>query len=164
MRSPAGRRLALLVESSIPPPVADLIRQVGEERVRADTFELVRLMARVTGEEPVVWNSNTIGFGRYHYRYSSGQEGEFFDIGFAPRKGHLTLYVMSGLAGFEDVLSRLGPHTSTKATVRIKRLDDVERSVLEELVRECVAHLRRVEGEMGAIPRMSDIPPRTSPA
>lgn len=148
----------------MPPPVIDLIEQIDDERVRADAVELVELMARATGEEPEVWNSTVIGFGSYHYEYASGQQGEFFDIGFAPRKGHLTLYVMSGLAGFDDVLSRLGPHSPGKATVHIKRLEDVDNSVLEELVRHSVAHLRRVEDEMGAIPRMSDIPPRIPPS
>lgn len=147
----------------MPQAVADLVRRISDEKVRADTVELIRLMEDATGEGPTVWNTTTIGFGRYHYRYSSGQEGEFFDIGFAPRKGHLTLYVMSGLAGFDDLLSRLGPHESSKSTVHIKRLEDVDRTVLEELVRECVAHLRRVEKELGAIPRMSDIPPRVAP-
>lgn len=148
----------------MPPDVVDLIQKISDERVRSDTVEFVRLVARVTGEDPVVWNSTTIGFGRYHYKYASGQEGEFFDIGLAPREGHLTLYVMSGLAGFDDVLARLGPHESSKAAVHIKRLEDVNHAALEELVRESVAHLRHVEEELGAIPRMSDIPPRTLPA
>lgn len=147
----------------MPRPVAELIQQIGDEKMRADAVELSHLMAQATGEEPVVWNSTTIGFGQYQYRYASGKEGDFFDIGFAPRKGHLTLYVMSGLAGFDDLLARLGPHESSKSTVHIKRLEDVDRAVLEELVRECVAHLRRVENELGAIPRMSDIPPRVPP-
>lgn len=147
----------------MPRPVAELIQQIGDEKMRADAVELTHLMAQATDEEPVVWNATTIGFGQYQYRYASGKEGDFFDIGFAPRKGHLTLYVMSGLAGFDDLLARLGPHESSKSTVHIKRLEDVDRAVLDELVRECVAHLRRVENELGAIPRMSDIPPRVPP-
>lgn len=147
----------------MPPPVVDLIRRISSDRVRSDAVELTLLMARATGEEPEVWDSATIGFGRYHYQYSSGREGEFFDIGFAPRKGHLTLYVMFGLVGYDDLLARLGPHDTGKATIHIKRLEDVDTAVLAELVRQSVAHLRHVEDEMGAIPRMSDIPPRTPP-
>lgn len=121
------------------------------------------LFVEATGEEPKVWNANTIGFGQYHYRYKSGQEGDFLTAGFAPRNDRLTLYIMSGLRGFDDILERLGPHTTGKSTVHIKRLDDIDRTVLAELVTECVAHVRFVERSLGAIPRMSDIPPRQPP-
>lgn len=117
-------------------------------------------MTDVTGQPPVLWNDTTIGFGRYHYRYSTGQEGDFFTIGFAPRKDRLTIYVMSGLRGFEDILERLGPHTTGKSTVHLKRLADVDRDVLVELITECVRHVAAVEASLGAIPRMDDIPPR----
>ena len=141
--------------------VQDVIESVAHEGRRKDAAELSALMAEVTGAEPKVWSAGTIGFGQYHYRYiKSGQEGEFFDVGFAPRKDQITLYIMSGLRGFEDILDRLGKHQASKSTVKIKRLEDVDRGVLVELITECVAHLRKVEQELGAIPRMSDIPPR----
>lgn len=137
-----------------------LVEAVGDGRRRADVSDLLDLMSEVTGEEPKVWGSNTIGYGRYHYRYATGQEGDFFTVGFSPRKDRLTLYIMSGLRGFEDILGRLGPHRAGKSTVHLKRLDDVDRGVLIELIEECVKHVRRVEESLGAIPRMSDIPPR----
>ncbi len=141
--------------------VRDVLANVATDSLRSDAFQLLELLRRTTGEDPELWNSNTIGFGRYHYRYATGKEGEFFDIGFAPRSGHLTLYVMSGLRGFEDILERLGPHERSKSTVHLKDLADLDLDVLSELVRECVAHLRWVESELGAIPRMSEIPPRS---
>lgn len=116
----------------------------------------------MTGEEPELWPPNTIGFGRYNYRYASGQEGDFFKIGFAPRGSGITLYVMSGLRGFDDVLERLGPHKASKATVKINRVADVDESALRDLVAECVRHLDSVERLLGSIPRMSEIPPRTA--
>jgi len=140
--------------------VAGAIAAIADEDRRRDAAELLAIMSDVTGEEPRVWSTNTIGFGQYHYRYESGQEGDFFSIGFSPRKDRLTLYVMSGLRGFDDILDRLGPHTATKSTVHIKRLADVDRAALEELIRECVHHIASVEESRGAIPRMSDIPPR----
>ena len=140
--------------------VQAVIDGVANAGRREDAAGLLALMTEVTGAEPRVWSAGTIGFGQYHYRYASGQEGEFFDIGFAPRKDKLTLYIMSGLRGFDDILDRLGPHSSSKSTVNIKRLDDVDRGVLTELIAESVAHIRHVEDELGAIPRMSEIPPR----
>jgi hypothetical protein len=139
---------------------AELVEAVEDGRRRVDATDLLDLMSEVTGEEPRVWGSNTIGYGRYHYRYATGQEGDFFTVGFSPRKDRLTLYIMSGLRGFEDILERLGPHRGGKSTVHLKRLDDVDRGVLIELIEECVKHVRSVEESLGAIPRMSDIPPR----
>ena len=138
----------------------ELVDTVTNRERRADASNLLDLMSQVTGEEPRGWGSNTIGFGRYHYRYATGQEGDFFMVGFSPRKDRLTVYLMSGLRGFEDILERLVPHRAGKSTVHLKRLDDVEPTVLIELIEACVEHVRKVEEALGAIPRMSDIPPR----
>jgi hypothetical protein len=140
--------------------VKSLIESVADERRRTDASNLLELMRDATGEEPRLWSSDTIGFGRYHYRYKTGQEGDFFSVGFSPRKDRLTLYIMSGLRGFEDILERLGPHKAGMSTVHVRRLGDVDRPVLIELIEECVKHLRGVETSMGAIPRLRDIPPR----
>jgi len=141
--------------------VRDVIDAVAHQGRRDDAAALTVLIAEATGEEPKVWSAGTIGYGQYHYRYiKSGQEGDFFDVGFAPRKDKITLYVMSGLRGFDDILERLGPHQASKSTVHFKRLGDLDRDALVDLITECVAHLRKVEQELGAIPRMSDIPPR----
>ena len=138
----------------------DLIGEIEKDHRREDAENLLDLMSRVTGEEPQMWSSDTIGFGQYHYQYDSGQEGEFFKVGFAPRGQNLTIYIMSGLRGFDDILGRLGPHTASKSTVKINHLGDIAEVVLAELVRECVRHSEEVENTMGAIPRMSEIPPR----
>ena len=140
--------------------VQDVIDSVAHAGRRQDASELVELMATVTGQQPQLWSGGTIGFGRYRYRYESGQEGEFFNVGFAPRKDRITLYIMSGLGGFEDILERLGPHQAGKSTVHVKRLGDIDREVLGELVTECVSHIQMVEEELGAVPRMSKIPKR----
>jgi hypothetical protein len=137
-----------------------LVDAVADGWRKTDASNLLDLMSEVTGEEPRVWGSNTVGFGQYHYRYKTGQEGDFFTVGFSPRKDRLTLYIMSGLRGFEDILERLGPHNASKSAVHLRRLDDVDRKVLIELISECVKHVDAVEKSMGAIPRMSDIPPR----
>lgn len=144
--------------------VEALLAAVESDRLQVDARELVSLATESTGAEPVVWNGNTIGFGRYHYRYESGQEGEFFRFGIALRRDRITLYVMSGLRGFDDILERLGPHKASKSAIHLKSLDDVDRTALEELVVECDRHLGWVETTRGAIPRMSEIPPREPPS
>lgn len=144
----------------LPKDVAELIGGIGSEQRQADSTELAELMASVTGEPAVLWSASTIGFGQYHYKYKTGQVGDFFKVGFAPRKDKITLYIMSGLRGFDDLLEKLGPHQASKSTVHIKRLSDLDHDSLVELIDECVNHVDAVEKAMGAIPRMSDIPPR----
>lgn len=93
---------------------------------RADSEEVLAIMKRVTGEEPVMWGSSIIGFGSYHYRYESGREGDFFLTGFSPRKQNLTLYITPGFSAYEDLLAQLGKHKLGKSCLYIKKLADID--------------------------------------
>src|SRR5204863_7210923 len=77
---------------------------------RRDSEALVEMMTRASGAQPVIWGTGIVGFGRYHYRYDSGREGDWFKVGFAPRSKKLTIYPLSGMVGYDDLLSRLGAH------------------------------------------------------
>lgn len=111
---------------------------------RQECLALVDVMKSATGAEPKMWGSSIVGFGSYHYRYDSGREGDWFLTGFAPRKHNLTLYIMSGFALYDDLMSRLGKHKTGKSCLYLKRLEDVDRAVLGDLVRMSVEHMRRV--------------------
>ena len=115
-------------------------------------------MGTVTGEEPVVAGS-IVGFGPVHYKYASGREGDTFKVGFSPRKANLTIYTMSGLVGYDDLLGRLGPHKTGKSCIYIKRLEDIDRAALVAVIERAVSHIDQTVGDVGALPRMSDMPP-----
>lgn len=101
-----------------------------------------------------------MGFGTYHFHYASGKEGDYFKVGFAPRKADLVLYLMSGPVGYADLLNRPGrPHKAGKSAIYVKHLDDLDDDVLAKLIQRCVAHIDQVEADLGAIPRMSETPP-----
>ena len=123
--------------------VEDFLAAVDNEQRRADSVEVLELMRRVTGDEPTMWGSSIVGFGTYRYKYDSGREGEWMKVGFSPRKQNLTLYIMSGFSRFDDLMSRLGKHSTGKSCLYIKKLEDVDRGVLEELIRESVAHVSK---------------------
>lgn len=124
--------------------VAKFVAAVEDEARRADCAVLMEMMERVTGATPVMWGPSIVGFGSYHYRYASGREGDWMLAGFSPRKRDLTVYVMAGFQGKEKLLARLGRHkTSAGGCLYLKRLADVDLAVLEELVRDSVARLRR---------------------
>ena len=118
--------------------VTDFIDAVPQETKRRDSYVLLELFKRVTGQEPRMWGTSIIGFGKYHYKSErSTQEGDWPLAAFSPRKQNLTLYFMSGFDTFlaED-LSKLGKHKTSKACLYINRLADVDVAVLEEAVRK----------------------------
>ncbi len=114
--------------------VTDFLAQVADEKRRQDCLAILELMKEATGAEPKMWGSSIVGFGRYHYRYASGREGDWFPVGFSPRKRDLTLYFAGGLQPLDDLLSRLGKHTTGKGCLYIKKLEDIDRQVLKEMV------------------------------
>ncbi|NJB87036.1 hypothetical protein GGR26_002813 [Lewinella marina] len=123
----------------------DFLDTVEDPQKRADAYAVMNLMAEVTGEPPCMWGDSIVGFGTYRYRYASGREGEWMVTGFSPRKQNLTLYVMSGLKREEELLQQLGPHKHGKSCLYLKRLADVDREVLRELIARSVAAVRRNE-------------------
>ena len=111
---------------------------------RADAEILRNLMERVTGEQAVMWGPTIIGFGRYHYRYASGHEGEMCRIGYSPRSANLVLYV-GGFPKYDDLLAKLGKHKRSKACLYLNKLADVDMDVLEEIVRRTFAATEGVD-------------------
>lgn len=126
--------------------VEAFVEGIAEEGRRQECRALLRLMSEVTGERPQMWGSSMVGFGRYHYRYASGREGEWFLTGFAPRKQALTLYIMAGFRGYEHLLARLGKHKTGKGCLYVKRLADVDEGVLRELVAASVRKMKETHG------------------
>ncbi|GAA1975682.1 DUF1801 domain-containing protein [Microbacterium pumilum] len=114
--------------------VGAFIAGVTPAKRRRDADTLVALMERVTGEEPVLWGS-IIGFGRYHYRYESGREGDAGAAGFAPRKAATVIYLPDGVGAHTDSLGRLGAHTTGVGCLYLKDLESIDLAVLEEIVR-----------------------------
>ncbi|WP_170546347.1 DUF1801 domain-containing protein [Ruegeria arenilitoris] len=101
----------------------------------ADAKVLNALFRKATGFEPVMWGPSIVGYGRYHYRYKSGREGDFLATGFSPRKAALSIYIMPGYADFGDILSRLGKHKLGKSCLYVNKLADIDLDVLAELIR-----------------------------
>ena len=126
-----------------PGDVDAFLATVENPRRRADAGRVLDLMREVTGEPPKMWGSSIVGFGSYRYRYASGRDGSSLVVGFAPRKQNLVLYIMPGFSSHGALLSKLGKFRTGKSCLYVNRLDDVDLRVLEELVRESVAEMRR---------------------
>ena len=123
--------------------VEGFLNTVKDEEVRKDCFEIAKMMKKATKEEPKMWGPAIIGFGSYHYKYESGREGDMPIIGFSPRKQNLTLYVGLGDDSENPLLKKLGKHTTGKVCLYIKKLGDVDRTVLQELINESAKKTHR---------------------
>jgi len=116
---------------------------IEDDARRKDCAALVRIMKRVTKAPPRMWGPSIVGFGSYHYVYESGREGDWFLTGFSPRKRDLTVYIMAGFDRYDALLEKLGKHATGKSCLYLKRLDDVDLDVLEELIQASVEHLAK---------------------
>ena len=114
--------------------IEDFLNTVEDEQKRKDYLEIVKIMKQVTKEEPKMWGPSIIGFGSYHYKYESGREGDMMQIGFSPRKQNITLYVGLGDNTENPLLKKLGKHTTGKGCLYIKKLADVDKKVLQNLI------------------------------
>ena len=124
--------------------VTKFINSVDDEQKRNDSFEILKLMKQITKEEPKMWGSSIVGFGSYHYKGKSGREGEWMLTGFSPRKQNLTLYLMGGFDAQAALLEKLGKFTTGSGCLYIKRLDDVDKKVLKELVQASVKRMKQL--------------------
>ena len=109
---------------------------------REDAFVLLNMMARVTGEAPTLWGPSIVGFGRYHYVYDSGREGDNFLTGFAPRKANMVVYIVPGFEPYDQLLGQLGRYKTGRSCLYIGRLSNIDLLVLEEIVSLSVALMR----------------------
>ena len=121
--------------------VTDFLQAVQEERKRKDSFAILELMKEVTGQDPKMWGDSMIGFGTHHYKYASGREGDWFVTGFSPRKQNLTLYIMSGFDEYDALMKKLGKYKTGKACLYINKLEDVDLSVMKDLIQKSVVHM-----------------------
>lgn len=116
---------------------------IPDEQKRKDCQAIVKIMESATNSKPEMWGASIVGFGRYHYKYESGREGDWMLIGFSPRKQNITLYIMAGFDDYDTLMARLGQYSCGKSCVYIKRLSDLHVPTLQTLVKQSVKHLRK---------------------
>ena len=126
--------------------VEDFLNRVPNDARREDAFALLKLMKAVTRKAPEMWGASIVGFGRYHYKYASGREGDMCLVGFAPRTQALVLYVMPGFPTREALLKKLGKHTTGEGCVYIRKLEDVDLAVLKQFVTDGYTYMRDTYG------------------
>ena len=122
---------------------ASYLAAIEDTGRREDCAAIAQLMSRATGHPAVMWGTGIVGFGSYHYRYDSGREGDSCLTGFAARKGDISIYLRGDFPQRDALLARLGKHKMGKACLYIRKLSDVDLTVLEQLVQASVAQVQR---------------------
>ena len=121
--------------------VAAFLDGIADERRRKDALAVLALMKKVTKTEPRMWGGSIVGFGLRHYQYASGRNGDWFVIGFSPRKAALVLYMMTGLQPHAALLKSLGRHKTGRGCLYIQDLEDINQPTLIALMKESLASL-----------------------
>ena len=121
---------------------------IEDEGRRKDCRALAQIMAKATKQPPTMWGSSIVGFGSYHYKYESGREGDMCLVGFASRKGEISLYGLNGAVETQGLLARLGKCRAGKGCLYIKALADIDQTILEELV-ACAAAEKKAQNPEG---------------
>lgn len=118
--------------------VEAFLENIPNEQTRADCFEIVNMMKQATKAEPAMWGSSIVGFGEYMMTYANGSQLPWPLIAFSPRKQYITLYIDPSIKGYESRLKKLGKHSTAKVCLYIKKLADVDKKVLKEIIVDSV--------------------------
>ena len=122
--------------------VREFLRKAPDAKRRQDCLVLLKLMESVTGSKPLMWGTSIVGFGSYHYVYASGREGDWFLVGFSPRKQDLTIYVTGGFQQSTDLLEKLGKFKSGGGCLYVKTLENISLGILKQIIARSVRRLK----------------------
>ena len=123
--------------------VAAFLNAIDDKRKRADAKKIAAMMRKATGKRAKMWGTAIVGFGTYHYKYESGREGDWALVGFSPRKQNLVVYIMPGFEKFPTLMKKLGKYKTGKSCLYLNKLDNVDESVLEQLIDKSVKLMRK---------------------
>ena len=121
--------------------VEDFFNEISDENIREDCKRISVLMEKATGAKPKMWGASIVGFGERLLKYESGRELDWMEIGFSPRKQNITLYLTTGTGWHRDLLAKLGKYKTGKGCLYVKKLSDIDESVLKQIIEKSLEHL-----------------------
>lgn len=125
--------------------VIKFLKSVQPKQKQLDSLALLNIFTKVTGEKPVMWGTSIVGFGKYHYKSErSAQEGDWFHVGFSPRKQNLALYVLAWKMGEPKLLAKLGKYKRGGGCLYINRLADIDEKVLAKMIKEMFVYRKKI--------------------
>lgn len=123
------------------------LKTITPDEKKKDALALLKLFKHITGEKPVMWGTSIVGFGKYHYKSDkSSQEGDWFYVGFSPRKQNLTLYILAWKAEEPKELAKLGKFKRGGGCLYINKLADIDQKVLAKLIKQMYVQRKKSHG------------------
>ena len=123
--------------------VSAYLNAIEPAETRKEAKQLAKLFKQVSGAKPRMWGSSIIGYGRYTYYRSNGDEGEMLATGFSMRKSGPVLYIMPGYKDYSKFLNTLGPHKLGKSCLYLKNLQNIDLTTLEKLIKQGLTDLKK---------------------
>lgn len=123
------------------------IKEVPAKR-RAAIQNIHRLIRKHAPTLRPYMQSGMLGYGKYHYKYASGREGDWCVVGLASQKNYMSLYVCmveNNKYLAEMYKKDLGKVSVGKSCIRFKKLDDLNLKTVEKLIR----HAARIAKKNG---------------
>jgi hypothetical protein len=114
--------------------VEAFLKKIKDKQKQADSFAVMDMFKKITGEKPTMWGASIIGFGNVHLKYESGRELDWMKIGFSPRAQNLTLYVLCNSTEQNALLKKLGKHKTGQSCLYINKLNEVNTEVLQKII------------------------------
>lgn len=139
-----GQKMAELKTKENDQDVNAYIDSVEDPVKREDCKTTLAIMEEITGKKAKMWGDSIIGFGRYHYKYKSGREGDWLVTGFAPRKQNFTIYIMPGFSSLQKKLGKLGKHKTSVSCLYIKKLEVVDLDILKTIIQKSVKEMNKL--------------------
>lgn len=122
--------------------VDDYLNAIEDDHRKADCLKIHQMMQKVTGKPGSMWGDSIVGYGTYHYKYASGREGDWMQVGFSNRQKSISVYIMSGFSRYQQLLDKLGKHKTGKSCLYINKMSDIDDSVLKDMIRSSVEYMR----------------------
>lgn len=119
--------------------VEDFINSIENDQRRSDALQVLEFMKELSTDPAKMWGMSIVGYGQYHFEYKSGKEADWMRFAFSPRKQNMTFYIMSRFQEYPDLLQKLGKHRLGKACLYINKLDDVDKTVLKDIISKSLA-------------------------
>jgi len=124
--------------------VDEFLKKIEDPEKQKTSWQLLEIIKEISGKEPKMWGDYIIGFGKYHYKYATGREGDWMRIAFSPRKQNFSIYIMDGFDNHSELMEKLGKYKTGKSCLYINKLQDIDTNILKEIMKESLFNMEKL--------------------
>ena len=124
--------------------VDEFIKKIEDLEKQKTSWQILEIIKEISGKEPKMWGDSIIGFGKYHYKYATGREGDWMRIAFSPRKQNFSIYIMDGFDNHSELMEKLGKFKTGKSCLYINKLQDIDINILKEIMKESLFNMEKL--------------------